>query len=148
MANEINAMVSDKGEVPSGIMATGSCVAGDWLKAYQTATDDMYAAARQDAFVAGSLAVQRAATTGVDSDLIVGIANNDAGSGDTVGILTDGIFIGLSAGAVTAGHAVMQEGNSGVIDYNDDASGAHRIVGTALTGASAASKYVAFKLNL
>ncbi len=36
----------------------------------------------------------------------------------------------------------------GLVDFNDDASGAAYIVGRAITGASAASKYVLFKLSL
>jgi len=148
MANEINAMVTDRGELPGAIVATGSVVAGNWVEAYQTATDDMFASARADAFTTGSVAIINSPTTGATADKIVGIALNNAASGETVNIATEGMFIGVSAGAVTAGEKVMAEGNSGVIDFNDDASGTAFIVGRAFTGASAASKYVLFKLNL
>lgn len=146
MANEINALIHPVGEAVSGILATGSVVAGDFLFAYQTSTDDMYAASDSTAFTAGSLAVQRVARATGENE-VVGIALNNASSGDTLSIATEGVFIGISQGGVTPGFKVMNQGQ-GVIDYNLDASGGHYVIGRALTGASAASKYVAFKLSL
>ena len=148
MANEINVMVSDRGDVPGGVIATGSVVAGDWLEAYQTATDDMFVAAQGPAYTTGSIAVIRAPSTGATATNCVGIAGQNAGSGEFTSIQMEGLFIGISAGNVTAGFKVMQEGNSGIIDYNADASGVGQTVGRALTGASAASKYVLFKLSM
>ena len=148
MAGEINAMISDRGEVPGGVMATGSVVSGDWLEAYQTATDDMFVAAQGPAYTTGSVAVIRSPATGATATNCVGIAGQNAGSGEFTSILTEGLFIGVSAGTVTAGKKVMQEGNSGIIDYNDDASGVSQTVGRAFTGASAGDKYVLFKLNV
>lgn len=145
MANEINQMLSDRGELPGAVVATGSVVQGDWVFAYQTSTDDMFAAAQGPAFTTGSVAIQRLAT-GSD-DKVVGIAMNNAASGEYTNVATSGLFIGVSAGQITAGEPVMVEGQ-GVIDYNDDASGVPMKVGRAFTGASAASKYVLFKLNV
>ncbi len=146
MTNEINAMVSDRGEIPGAIVATGSVVSGDWVFSYQTATDDMFAAAVATANTVGSVAIARAAV-GASNDKVIGIVQNNATSGQTTNVATEGLFIGVTAGQVTAGEKIMPLGQ-GIIDYNNDASGAGFIVGRALTGASAADKYVLFKLNL
>ena len=148
MASEINAMVSDRGEVPGAILATGSVVSGDWLFAYQTSTDDMFPSARSDSLTVGSVAMQRLTTGAADSQ-VCGIALQDAASGDTLAVATEGMFIGTSTGSITAGAKVMPLGQ-GVNHLPADAGGSACLysIGRALTGASAASKYVLFKLNL
>lgn len=146
MAGEINVMIHPVGEAQSAVVATGSVVAGDWVYAYQTSTDDLFAAARGDAYTAGSVFVARLAV-GANDGYVVGIALNNAGSNETVSVATEGTFIGVSTGTPTAGKAVMTTGQ-GLADYNNDASGAGYIVGRALTGASAAAKYLLFKLSV
>ena len=147
MANEITGMVSDQGFNFPAIVATGSVVAGDLVSAYQTATDDMFAAADVTTFTTGSVAILRTAIGAVPDKSCVGIALNDAASGDTTTVAAQGLFIVTSTGTVTAGYKVMPEAQ-GVLDYNDDASGAGYIIGRAVTGASAAAKFVLVRLSV
>ena len=139
-------MLSDRGDLEGAVLGSGSTVAGNWVIAYQTATDDMFIDAQAKNFTTGSVAIQDA-SIGASNDKVVGISMNDAASGESTAVATEGIFIGLSAGGVTAGEKIMALGQ-GVIDYNDIASGAAFTIGRAFTGASAADKYVLFKLNL
>lgn len=148
MANEISVIINSEGELPGCVVATGSVVAGNFVEAYQTATDDMFAAAQATAFTTGSVAIVDSPSTGATAEKIIGIAAMDAGSGQFTSVYTEGVFIGVSAGNVTAGEKIMAEGNSGIIDFNDDASGAGYVIGRAFTGASTADKYVLFKINL
>ncbi len=103
MAGEVNTLIHGRGEVFGATLATGSIVGGDWVYAYQTSTDDLFAASRGDAFTTGSVFVQRVAIGASVNDKVVGIVLNNAGSGETTDVSTEGIFIGVSAGAVTAG---------------------------------------------
>lgn len=148
MGNEINALVSPEGEVTSAILATGSIVAGDWVFAYQTATDDMFQRADTNTYTTGSVAIQRG-TAGSD-DKVIGIALNNASSGETVNVAHEGVYIGVTAGSVTAGYPIGTQGQ-GVVDIVFDAGGTGSAyvykVGRALTGASDTAKYVLFKLN-
>lgn len=141
-------MISDYAQATSAKVASGSVVQGDWVFAYQTATDDMFAAARNDAYTAGSFAVQQLTTGGATDGQVVGIALNNAASGDTVSVAHEGLFIGRAGGGVTAGLKVVTLGDDGLQDVQLDASGQGYDVGRALTGASAAGKYVLFRLNV
>ena len=143
-----NVMISDIAQATSAKVASGSVVQGDWVYAYQTATDDMFNEARTDAYTAGSFAVQQHVLGGESDGQVVGISLNNASSGDTIDVAHEGLFIGKAGGTVTAGLAVVPLGNDGVQDNQQDASGQGYIVGRALTGASAAAKYVLFRLNV
>jgi len=147
MANEITGMVSDEGRNLSCVMATGSVVAGDFVAPYQTATDDMFLSADVGtAFTTGSVAVIRVAQD-TDEMRCVGIALNDASSGDTLSVGTEGFYLALSTGTVTAGLPVMLD-DQGVIDNAGAGSAYDWAIGRAVTGASAAAKYVLLKLEV
>jgi len=143
-----NVMINDMAQATSAKVASGSVVQGDWVFAYQTATDDLYNEARTDAYTAGSFAVQQLILGGGTDGQVVGIALNNAASGDTVSVAHEGLFIGKAGGTVTAGLAVCTLGDDGIQDIQLDASGQGFQVGRALTGASAAAKYVLFRLNV
>lgn len=147
----LNVMVTDKAQSTSAKMATGSCVQGDWLIAYQTATDDLFGEIRNEAYMAGSFAVATLIQGDETDERVVGIALNNASSGDTVSVAHEGLFIGVSAvgadAGVTPGLAITTAGQ-GIQDCQLNASGQGFNVGRALTGASAASKYVLFRLNI
>lgn len=144
----INVMITDEAQATSAILATGSVVQGDWLFAYQTNTDDRFAAVRPDAYAAGSIAVQRLSTGAAQDGQVVGIALNNASSGDTLDVAHEGLFIGTAAQTVTAGMTVVTNGIEGLQDCQQDASGQGWNIGRALTGASAGGKYVLFRLNV
>lgn len=148
MVNEITGMVSDEGRNLSCVLATGSVVAGDFIAPFQTNTDDMFANADTRTFSTGSVAVIRVALD-TDEGRCVGLALNDASSGDTVNVGTEGFYIGKSTAAVTAGYSVMLD-NQGLADATTDGGGSsyNWKIGRAVTGASGASKYVLFKLAL
>lgn len=146
-------MVTDEAQSTSAKMATGSCVQGDWLSAYQTNTNDRYGEVRPDGYTAGSFAVQRL-TRGVaagNDNVVVGIALNNASSGDTLSVAHEGLFIGVSSDGAdshpTAGLKVCTAGQ-GLQDVQLSASGQGFEVGRALTGASASGKYILFRLNV
>jgi len=143
-----NVMISDYAQATSAKLASGSVVQGDWVFAYQTATDDMFVEARNDAYTAGSFAVQQHVLGGASDAQVVGIALNNAASGDTLDVAHEGLFIGVAGATVTAGLKVVPLGNDGIQDVQLDASGQGYDVGRALTGASAAAKYVLFRLNV
>lgn len=75
----------------------------------------------------------------------MGIALTDAASGETLSVATSGVFILESGAAVTAGAVVASETTAQKVE---DATLFTKVIGTALTGASAADKFVLVKLNL
>ena len=95
----LNVMVTDEAQSTSAYLATGSVVQGDWLYAYQTNTDDMFGEVKPEGYTAGSFGVQRlTAGSIVHDDRVVGIALNNASSGDSLSVAHEGLFIGTAGG--------------------------------------------------
>lgn len=131
-------MVSEQGDVFPAVVATGSVVAGDFVSAYQTDTDDVFAEVSKAAYNPGSVFVLRQAA---DNKYAVGIAGMNGASGDKINVITKGLFIVGTNGA-TAGDLQAMDGAQVV---NDTAGSS--FVGRALTGGSTSSKYILLRLN-
>lgn len=122
-------------------VADGAVTAGDLLKS--ASGDDKMTAISQAGYVPAEVKVSTA--TNADDLIIVGIALTDAADGETLSVATSGVFILESGAAVTAGHVVASETTAQKVE---DSTLFTKVIGTALTGASAADKYVLVKLNL
>lgn len=122
-------------------VASGAVTAGELLAS--ASSDDVMTAISQAGYVPAEVKVSTA--TNADDLIIVGIALTDAADGETLSVATSGVFILESGAAVTAGALVAQETTAQKVE---DATAFGKVIGTALTGASAAAKYVLVKLNL
>lgn len=122
-------------------VASGAVTAGELLAS--ASSDDVMTAISQAGYVPAEVKVSTA--TNADDLIIVGIALTDAANGETLSVATSGVFILESGAAVTAGALVAQETTAQKVE---DATAFGKVIGTALTGASAAAKYVLVKLNL
>lgn len=132
-----------EGDTFSAVIATGSVVAGDFVTAYQTGTDDMFAAAGKSNYVPGSVYVERQAAA---KDEVVGIAQYNAGSNEKVAIDTQGLYI-VKAQSSTAGlnQTIDNSVAQSVQDMGSDTGSC--MIGKAITGASGANKFILFRLN-
>jgi len=122
-------------------VASGAVTAGDLVSS--ASSDDVMTAISSAGYVESAVLVQTA--TNAHDAIIVGVALNDAASGETLSVATSGLFILESGAGVTAGALVSQETTAQKVE---DATAFGNIIGRALTGASAAAKYVLVKLNI
>ena len=122
-------------------VASGAVTAGDLLAS--ASSDDVMTAISQAGYVPADVKVSTA--TNADDLIIVGVALTDAASGETLSVATSGVFIFESGAAVTAGSLV---GSLTTAQKVEDSAAYTDVLGKALTGASAAAKYVLVKLNL
>ena len=132
-------MVNSPGTTFSAI-ADGAVSAGDLVNS--ESGDDKMTAITSAGYVGSEIKV--ATSTNADDDINVGVAQTDAGDTETVSIIRNGLFIFESGAAVTAGALVGSETTAQKVE---DATAFGTVIGKALTGASAASKYVLVALN-
>ncbi len=121
-------------------VASGAVTAGDLVAS--AASDDVMTAISSAGYVESSVLVSTA--TASDDLIIVGVALTDAATGETLSVATTGLFIFESGAAVTAGALVGQLTTAQKVE---DATLFTNVIGRALTGASAAAKYVLVRLN-
>jgi predicted RecA/RadA family phage recombinase len=122
-------------------VASGAVTAGDLVAS--AASDDVMTAITSAGYVESTVLV--ATATNSDDAIIVGVALTDAATGETLSVATSGLFIFESGAAVTAGAVVAQETTAQKLE---DATAFAKVIGKALTGASASAKYVLVKLNI
>ena len=122
-------------------IASGAISAGDLVAS--ASSDDVMTAISDAGYSEDDVKVKTA--TNSDDAIIVGVAITDAANGERVSVATSGLFIFKSGAAVTAGAEVSQETTAQKVE---DSTNALYSIGRALTGASAADKYVLIKLNL
>lgn len=122
-------------------VASGAVSAGDLVAS--AASDDVMTAISQAGYVPSTVLVST--STNSDDAINVGVALTDAANGETLSVATSGVFIFESGAAVTAGSLV---GSLTTAQKVEDSAAYTDVIGKALTGASAAAKYVLVKLNL
>jgi len=122
-------------------VASGTVTQGELVSS--ASGDDKMTAITSAGYVPAEVKVQTA--TNAHDLIIVGIAISTATTTNTVSVATSGLYIVESGAAVTAGAEVSQETTAQKIE---DSTNALMSIGRALTGASAAAKYVLFKLNI
>jgi len=88
-----------------------------------------------------------------DENLCIGIAAYDASAGAPVTVYTQGLFMVRAGAGVTAGHLVQNVDGADpyevadITDINNNAE-EEEVIGRALTGTSAADKYLILLLNV
>ena len=122
-------------------VASGTVTQGELVSS--ASGDDKMSAITSAGYVPAEVKVQTA--TNAHDAIIVGIALTTATTTNTCSVATSGLFIVESGAAVTAGAVVAQETTAQKVE---DATNALYAIGRALTGASAAAKYVLIKLNI
>jgi len=122
--------------VTSGTVAQGDLVSS-------AASTDVMTAITSAGYVESTVLV--ATATNAHDLIIVGIALTGSTTGNYISVATSGLFIVESGAAVTTGKFVAQETTAQKVETSTDAL---KNIGKALTGASAAAKYVLIKLNI
>jgi len=121
-------------------VAVAAVTAGDIVNS--EASDDVMTAITAAGYVESEIKVN---TSTAGDDLInVGIALTDAAASGTLSVARTGLFIVESGDAVTAGALVGSETTAQKVE---DATAFGKVIGRALTGASAAAKYVLVAFN-
>jgi len=121
-------------------VSSSAISAGDIVNS--ESSDDVMTAVSQAGYAEGTVLVDTA--TNADDLIIVGVALTDAAASSTLSVARTGLFIMTSGAAVTAGALVGQETTAQKVE---DATAFGKVIGRALTGASAADKYVLVALN-
>ena len=128
--------------------ANDTISAGEFVLPLSTNTD-VVTSAGMSSFAVSDLTVEAADAT-ANHAYVIGIAAEDATSGEYFTVYTEGIFIMKANETVVPGAAVQKsetDAEDDQIDALDAGAGQHRI-GVALTGASAADAYCVVKLNI
>lgn len=133
-----NSVYLGKGEIISAY-ATEDTTAGDIVNS--SSGDDLMTMAASS-YAASDILVEPAAAAG-DPALVVGVALTTAGSGSSLSVITEGLFI-VSGNNVTAGNQVAVSGaGQGVMDTTTGS-----VCGRALTGTTAAdAKFLVANLD-
>ena len=128
-------------------IAGESLDAGAFVKS--TSSNDVVTSSGASSFAASDIQVMLCNDASSDYISVVGIAGNDCASGEYVTVFTRGLFIVRSGEAVATGYAVQvaEDTDEYEVDAFDATAGEH-LIGKALTGASAADKYLVIILNI
>ena len=134
--------------------ANGTITAGDFVKAI--ANDDSVTSSGLSSWAGNEIKVERCDAAG-DEESCIGIAGDDASSGDLITVYNEGIFIVRAGEAIVAGTHIKKADSTDYLEVEEvdnaadtyyNAGSGGKPIGTALTSSSAADAYLIILLRV
>ena len=141
-------LISPNTSVITGCVKSGETVtAGNFVKA-DASSNDVVTSAGLSSYAATDIEISEA-DAATDYPYVIGIAGTDGSAGDCIPVYTEGIFIVRAGEAITAGAKLQKAESTDAAEVEAlDSTYAEHEIGRALTGASAADKYIIMLLRV